>query len=93
MAERSSGICAGFATERWKLDFSGTTLTGSHTTGGPLFTTQAAPDGSVDAMTKIPSVSALEKLTGNAANRQLFLTNTLNACIWKFVPLQGASSQ
>src|SRR5471030_343420 len=27
MAERSSGICAGFATERWKLDFSGTTLT------------------------------------------------------------------
>jgi len=93
MADRSTGICAGIPTEHWKLDLSGSTLSGGYTTGGTLFTTETAPDGSVDLTFKLPAVSTLEKLSGNAASRQLFLSNTLYACVWKFVPPKSASSQ
>jgi len=93
IADKSTVLCTSFATDHRKLDLSGTVLTASYAAGGILFTAQVAPDGSVDAMVKIPAVSTLERLAGNAASRQLFLMNTLFSCTWKIVPVESGRTQ
>jgi hypothetical protein len=86
MMDRSAVDCTNITTEPWQLSLSGSTLSGGYIAGGTLFTTEIAADGSVDATFSLPITSTLEKLTGNAARREFFLTNTKYACVWKLVP-------
>ena len=86
MTDQSAPSCVGLATEHWQLSLSDSTLSGGYLTGGTLFAIEVAADGSVDAAVKLPVASTLEKLSGNAARHELYLTNTKYACTWKFAP-------
>ncbi len=86
MTDQSAPGCVGLATEHWQLSLSDSTLRGGYLTGSTLFAIEVAADGSVDAAVKLPVASTLEKLSGNAARRELYLTNTKYACTWKFAP-------